>query len=187
MIGTHNSFTYLPPKKKIFNLFSFLWRTQTKSISEQITLGVTYFDIRITRDYKECKWRVCHGLVDFNKTFYSIEHILNTFVPLKVRILLEKGNYNDEILFIKEANACLNYPNLSFAGIKRGWVIIINRDPIIKDYTYIPWLSNLSFWENIKRGNFFSTIKRWAKKHNPKITNELINDKIIHFLDYYEK
>lgn len=186
MIGTHNSYTYLPPKKKIFNLFSFLWRTQTKSISEQITLGVTYFDIRITRDYKECKWRVCHGLVDFNKTFYSIEHILNTFVPLKVRILLEKGNYNDEILFIKEVNTCLNfYPNLSFAGIKRGWKVIINRDPIIKDYTYIPWLSNFSFWENIKRGNFFSTIKRWAKKHNPVINDNLKKDSTnVYFMDY---
>lgn len=184
MIGTHNSFTYLSPKKKIFKLFSFLWRTQTKSIKEQILGGVTYFDIRVKRNYKDCTWQVCHGLVDFNKTFESIEEIISTFNPYKVRILLEKGNYNDEILFIKELNKCLDCPNLSFAGIKRGWKVIINKDPIIKDYTYTPWLSNLSFWENIKRGNFFSTIKKWAKKHNPKITIELVNDEVVHFLDY---
>ena len=183
MIGTHDSYTFLPARKKIFELFSFLWRTQVKNIAQQKEIGVTYFDVRVRRDGHV--WRVCHGLVDFNKTFKSIEEIISKFNPYRVRILLEKGNYNDEILFIKEVNACINYPNLSFAGIKRGWKVIINRDPIIKDYTYIPWLSNLSFWENIKRGNFFSTIKRWAKKHNPVINDNLKKDSTnVYFMDY---
>lgn len=182
MIGTHNSFTYLRAKNKIFELFSFLWRTQVKSIAQQKEIGVTYFDIRVRRDGNV--WRVCHGLVDFNKTFKFIEEIISTFNPYRVRILLEKGNYNDEILFIKELDKCLDCPNLSFAGIKRGWVVIINRDPIIKDYTYIPWLSNLSFWDNIKRGNFFSTIKRWARKHNPVINDILKKDSTVYFMDY---
>lgn len=183
MIGTHNSYTFLPARKKLFEWFSFLWRTQVKSIAQQKEIGVTYFDVRVRRDGNV--WRGCHGLVDFNKTFKSIEEIISTFNPYRVRILLEKGNYNDEILFIKELDKCLDCPNLSFSCIKRGWKVIIDRDPVIKDYTYTPWLSNLSFWENIKRGNFFPTIKRWARKHNPVINDTLKKDSTnVYFMDY---
>lgn len=182
MIGTHNSYTYLPARNKIFELFSFLWRTQVKDIAQQKEIGVTYFDVRVRRDRHV--WRVCHGLVDFNKTFKSIEEIVSTFNPYRVRILLEKGNCNDEVSFIKELDKCLNCPNLSFVGIKRGWMVIINRDPNMIDYTYTPWLSGLSFWENIKRFNFLSTIKKWAKKHNPVINNDMKKDNNLYFMDY---
>ena len=182
MIGTHDSYTFLPARKKIFELFSFLWRTQVKNITQQKEIGVTYFDVRVRRDGHV--WRVRHGLVDFNKTFKSIEEIISKFNPYRIRILLEKGNYNDEVSFIKELDKCLGCPNLSFAGIKRGWRVIINRDPNMIDYTYTPWISGLSFWENIKRFNFFSTIKKQAKKHNPIINNDIKKDNTIYFMDY---
>lgn len=52
------------------------------------------------------------------------------------------------------------------------------------DYTYIPFYSNLSFWQNIKRMNWFSTIKKWSKKHNPTITQEMKDAvNIVYFMD----
>ena len=87
MIGTHDSLTFNTPRYKIFNLFKFLWRTQTKSIEEQIKSGVTYFDIRVRRDKNV--WRVCHGLVDFNITFDKLDNILFYFAPYDVRLILE--------------------------------------------------------------------------------------------------
>ena len=100
MIGSHDSYTYLPPKKKIFKIFSFLWKTQNKSIYEQILLGVEYFDIRVK--YENGIWRLCHGLVDFNSTFTSLEEILKEFKDYKVRLILEKGSEEE---FIKEINS----------------------------------------------------------------------------------
>lgn len=181
MIGTHDSYTFLPAKNKLFELFSFLWRTQVKSIAQQQEIGVSYFDIRIRRDGDV--WRVCHGLVDFDYTFESIEEIINMFLIYKVRIILERGDSED--LFREEILKNIKYPALSFACIKSGWEVIFDRDPHIFDYTYIPWLSGASFWDNIKRFNFFFTIKRWAKKHNPVINDTLRKDNVnVYFMDY---
>ena len=181
MIGTHDSYTFLPAKNKLFEWFSFLWRTQVKSIAQQQEIGVFYFDIRVRRDRDV--WRVCHGLVDFDCTFESIEEIVNMFSIYKVRIILERGDSED--LFREEILKNIKYPALSFACIKSGWKVIFDRDPHIFDYTYIPWLSGASFWDNIKRFNFFFTIKRWAKKHNPVINDTLRKDNVnVYFMDY---
>lgn len=181
MIGTHDSYTFLPAKNKLFELFSFLWRTQVKSIAQQQEIGVSYFDIRIRRDGDI--WRVCHGLVDFDCTFESIEEIINMFLIYKVRIILERGDSED--LFREEVLKNIKYPALSFACIKSRWEVVFDRDPHIFDYTYTPWLSGVSFWDNIKRFNFFSTIKRWAKKHNPVINDTLRKDNVnVYFMDY---
>lgn len=180
MTGTHNSFTYLRAKSLILEKLSFIWRTQNKTIDEQLRLGVRYFDIRVRRSKN--KWVLCHGLVDFKYSFYHLCEILILFRNDRVRIILERGGAKD--LFIKEVHDISGYPELSFACIKRGWKVVLNKDPNIHDYTYKPWDSSKSFLENIKRFNFFSTIKKWAKKHNPVIDNTLVKSKDLHFMDY---
>lgn len=180
MIGTHDSYTFLTPKKKIFNLFRFLWRTQDKNIIQQKKLGVEYFDIRVRLE--DGKWRVCHGIVDLALAFNSIEGILRLFKNYKVRLILERGDstkFEEEIEKLKDIYDCL-----SFSCVKKGWKVLVDKDPVMVDYSYVPFLSNLSFWKNIKRMKWFSTIKKWAKKHNPDITKEMIEDKTIYFMDY---
>lgn len=184
MIGTHDSFTYLPPIKSIFKPLAFLWRTQDKSIEEQKNLGVKYFDIRIRWDSNTFQWRVCHGIVDFMKTYNEIGEIIKEFRKYKVRLILERGTPMEEILFKRSCYQYYKNSTISFIVIKKDWKILVNKDPQIVDYTYIPWYSNLSFFENIKRLNFFSTIKRWANGHNPKITPSLLKEPTIHFIDY---
>ena len=181
MIGTHDSYTFLPARKKLFEWFSFLWRTQVKSIAQQKEIGVTYFDVRVRRDGDV--WRVCHGLVDFDLTFKSIGEIGNRFSVYKVRIILEREGSED--LFREEVLESIPCLALSFACIKNGWKVILDRDSHIFDYTYTPWLSGVSFWDNIKRFNFFSTIKRWAKNHNPTISSTQKEDSTnVYFMDY---
>lgn len=129
MIGTHDSYTFLPARKKLFEWFSFLWRTQVKSIAQQKEIGVTYFDVRVRRDGDV--WRVCHGLVDFDLTFKSIGEIVNIFSVYKVRIILERGGSED--LFREEVLESIPCLALSFACIKNGWKVILDRDPRIFD------------------------------------------------------
>lgn len=194
MIGSHDSFTYLEAKYSIFNLFSFLWRTQSLTIGEQIVKGVFYFDIRVRKvskkDSNKYCWRVCHGLVDFDVEFNRIEDILKTFKPYKVRIILERGSNEDEELFINEVKeVSKNYENLWFSCIKKNWIVIVDLDPYIIDYSYTPFLSSNSLWSNTKR--FFSlikngnySIKKNSELNNPTINQELISCNQLHFMDY---
>lgn len=184
MIGTHDSFTYLKPVNPIYSLFNFLWRTQSLSLKKQLNKGVKYFDIRVS--YYKSKWRVSHGLVNFDLTFSSIKYILEIFAPYYVRLILEKGNDKVEELFTDAISEVAQYPNLSFACIKKGWKVLVNRDPVIKDYSYIPWYSGYSFLWNLKHFKL-SSIKYYAKKHNPSITKEMIEDPYtVYFMDYVE-
>ena len=194
MIGSHDSFTYLEAKYSIFNLFSFLWRTQSLTIGEQIVKGVFYFDIRVRKvskkDSNKYCWRVCHGLVDFDVEFNRIEDILKTFKPYKVRIILERGSNEDEELFINEVKeVSKNYENLWFSCIKKNLIVIVDLDPYIIDYSYTPFLSSNSLWSNTKR--FFSlikngnySIKKNSELNNPTINQELISCNQLHFMDY---
>ena len=197
MIGSHDSFTYLEAKYSIFNLFSFLWRTQSLTIGEQIVKGVFYFDIRVRKvskkDSNKYCWRVCHGLVDFDVEFNRIEDILKTFKPYKVRIILERGSNEDEELFINEVKeVSKNYENLWFSCIKKNWIVIVDLDPYIIDYSYTPFLSSNSLWSNTKR--FFSlikngnySIKKNSELNNPTINQELISCNQLHFMDYIKQ
>lgn len=90
MIGTHDSFTYLKAKNKIYELFSFTWRTQTKSLKEQKEFGVKYLDIRIHKT-KENQWELCHGLVNFCKYYNTLSELMEDLSDFKVRLILEKA------------------------------------------------------------------------------------------------
>ena len=67
------------------------------------------------------------------------------------------------------------FPNVSFIGIKKGWKVLLNRDPLIVDKTFTPWLSGLTTWENEKR--LWLMIRRGEpmtiKSHARRITEEL--------------
>lgn len=184
MIGTHNSYSFQKAKLWILNLFSFLWRCQTKNINEQIKSNVEYFDVRVRYDKKSDCWRTCHGIVDFRQCFKRIENITEKFKDKRLRIILERYCDYGWYKFRSQIDvAQKKYGNIYFSAAKKGWKILIDNDKSLIDYTFVPWLSDLSFFKNILNHNFFSTIKRWAKKHNPEITSEIINDSTIHFMD----
>lgn len=184
MIGTHDSFTYLKAKHKVYELFSFLWRTQTKTIEKQKELGVKYLDVRVYKT-KFNDWELCHGLVNFNKSYSSLATLLKELTDFNIRLILEKGTKKDENEFEKIIYSLkYKYNNLVFAAIKKNWKVLHDSHLYIIDYTYVPFYSNLSFWQNIKRMNWFNTIKKWAKKHNPIITQKMKENKdVVYFID----
>ena len=71
MIGTHNTFTYLPCDSKVVEGQSRFWRCQDMTISEQYKFGVRYFDIRIFRTVKNGRsvWQAAHGMAELKKTW----------------------------------------------------------------------------------------------------------------------
>ena len=135
MIASHNTFSYLQPRHKIFNFFKGFWRCQDLDIKEQLASGVEYLDVRV-RYTSDGMVRLCHGYVDFGKEFptlaelvyYYIWRNLPTKKPRKkihYRIILERGNRfsfesdTDEIRIIEMAYN-LNTV-LDWVVIKKGW------------------------------------------------------------------
>lgn len=195
MIGSHNTFTYLSPVNKFYNLFKWLWRCQDYCPDIQYLYGVKYFDIRVYQE-DDFSWRVAHGKVNLTKSFKAIVDIIEMLrkqYPNAIcRIILEKGDY---IEFSKQVTALIAsndyFPILQQyvhqVIIKKNWICFFNNTSMnleVKDYTYTPILSGKSFWYNLTHFKF-NTIKHYAKKHNPKITKEMIEDKhTVYFMDY---
>lgn len=193
MIGTHDSFTYLRARRRVMELFSGLWRTQKLTLEEQRAAGVGYVDVRIrrtkvfSRNGTAGAWRLCHGLVDLDMERGSLGALLDELADLRVRLILERGDSLEFEVLIPRLRE--RYPNLSFACIKKGWRVLYDGGEELIDHTFTPWLSGLSFRQNIRRlqgmirrGEPMS-IRRWARRYNPEITGELRTDKRVHFVD----
>lgn len=96
MIGSHNSFTYLPAKNIVGKLTSLFWRCQKLTLSEQLERGVRCFDVRIRRS-KKGNWEFAHGLA----VLTSASEFYNHFAELDkyhcyVRIVFEDSGKNRE-------------------------------------------------------------------------------------------
>ena len=138
MIASHNTFSYLQPRHKIFNLFKGFWRCQDLNINEQISSGVEYLDVRV-RYTSEGMVRLCHGLVDYGKEYDSLEELVEDLIyknipttklkkkKIHYRLILERGNRfsfesdTDEIVEnqIKDNSKAV----LDWVVIKKGWKI----------------------------------------------------------------
>lgn len=189
MLGSHNTFTYLPATSDLYNNMSALWRCQYKTLQEQYECGVRFFDVRVALEVKAGKnmWRAAHGDVRLNKLFTTIGAIFEIFKTMpgsSFRLILEDDGGKKE--FIEAVEPYIKNPQdiCRFIGIKKNWEVLYSNMLPLTDYCYVPWNSGASFMENLKHMEL-STIKDWAIKHNPKVTLAMINDNSrIEFMDW---
>lgn len=137
MIASHNTFSYLPPRYKIFNFFEGFWRCQELNINEQLDNGVEYLDVRVRYTF-DGKVRLCHGIVDYGKEYNSLAELVEDCIYKNVpatkskknkkihyRLILERGNRlyfeadTDEIR-VYQVKDNLN-AILDWVVIKKGW------------------------------------------------------------------
>lgn len=113
-LGTHNSMTYLPPKK--WKLFKFIAKCQNLSIQEQYSLGVRMFDIRVA--FKNFIPEFRHGSMAFEGNVEDILAFLNNVGSVYVRLVLEinKGTKGtqEELFIMKCKEWEKEYPNIKF-------------------------------------------------------------------------
>lgn len=164
-LGSHNTMTYLKPKKWYMYPFQFLARCQSKNIEEQYNLGARWFDLRIAFD-KHCNPYFKHGLMDYKGNVFDVLDFLATKDDVIVRILLEK----DSPLFY---NFCEHieskYPNIKFCGGERksDWKYVYTFKSI-PSYSMEECYSSMP--SNPKWYGIFPKI--YAKLHKDKITNK---------------
>lgn len=134
IIGTHNTFSYLKPKRWWLRPFNFIAKcqnthfTELKELYPQKEVGLC-FDIRVYWDEGSCSWNLAHGSMSFKLDscfgILSIFSVLNTLGydrDIYVRLILEREGMED--LFI-----CLcseveeTFTNITFYGgvRKKDW------------------------------------------------------------------
>lgn len=140
-IGSHNTMTYLKPKKWYLYPFQFIARCQSKTIEEQYALGARYFDLRIAFT-KDGTPEFRHGLMAYKGNVYDALQFLNSKPGPIVRILLEVNSKTDTVLnrsrFIDFCRyISKRYININFVGgnAKTDWSQVYKFDNY--DYTYI--------------------------------------------------
>lgn len=180
MIGSHNTFTYLPCDSKLIEGQSRFWRCQDLTFAEQYNFGVRYFDIRVFRTEKNGRkvWQAAHGEAELKKTWTNLKSVCNMVKALngaKFRIILEKGNQDDIDEFAKQINELApKYPQLDWAVVKNGWIqVYISEDhPAWHEYSYEDWSVG-----NIIKNLASYPIKEHAIKENPTITEYMLKSK----------
>lgn len=195
MIASHNTFSYLPPRHKIFNLFKGFWRCQDLDIKEQLANGVEYLDVRV-RYTSDGMVRLCHGLVDYGNEYDSLAELVDDLIyrnipttkskkkKIHYRLILERGNRfsfesdTDEIRWMDKQhnfNAVLDW-----VVIKKGWKTYYQNfgKLTIVDVCFKKWnIFNIIY--ALFGGN---PIKRHAEKHDA-----YDNRNIILFKDYIKR
>ena len=146
LIGSHNSFTYLKPRKWWMRFFTIFARCQSKDIFEQYNIGARYFDLRIRFLGSTISTVIiAHGLMEYDISLGELNAILTRLNILAkdnsvyVRLLYELPSKDKSHLAItKEDNFILlckyfkNYfNNIHFCGGQRkyDWKQLVSLEP----------------------------------------------------------
>lgn len=118
ILGSHNSWSYLTPKKWWMKLLAFTARCQDLTIREQYELGVRCFDLRVRFD-KNYKPIIAHGIIEYGELPYNDLEYLNSKTDVLIRLIYEvrtKKQYCDSSRIFCFKHFCKNfedkYPNL---------------------------------------------------------------------------
>lgn len=130
ILGSHNSWSYLKPRKWWMRLIAFTARCQSATIIEQYTLhDVRCFDLRLRWD-KKGNMILAHGIVEYK---YTEEMLMNdlTFLNARgdccVRVLHEVRNEKQRtgISFLSFRKFCRliiqEFPNIHFWCGRNLW------------------------------------------------------------------
>lgn len=147
MIGSHNTFSYLPPKN-FWGKITRLWnKCQDKTIQEQYDAGVRYFDIRIK--LIDGFWHIVHNNVDYGSCYYpTLASMFNKLAPkdnVYIRIILDvrkipknKEEYKEKFLnYINMFNAYIVKPDnvhLDSAIVYWEWKELLKPSIEVKEY-----------------------------------------------------
>lgn len=122
ILGSHNSWSYLPVKRWWMKPIAFMARCQSVDIRKQYELGVRCFDLRIRSD-KDGALQVAHGCVVYDIGLFALMRVLswlNKRGDVMVRVLHEvrnEGQYTSNARFLF-ADTCgyfvKQYPHIRF-------------------------------------------------------------------------
>lgn len=159
-LASHDSMTYLKPKKWYLYPFRFIARCQSKTLEEQYEkYGIRMFDLRISFDKHHIP-EFRHGLMAFKGDVEYYLEYLNSKGDCSVRIWLEE--YRDDKTDLQEtlfsmfcSKAEELYPNIKFFGGVR------KRDgAVLHKFNYKPRYED-KYSSNNKNGSTGTILDDW--------------------------
>lgn len=184
ILGSHNSWSYLPPKKWWMKPFRFIARCQDWDIKTQYENGVRCFDLRI--QYDNDTLQVVHGSMIYKITCAELlEDLkwLNEQCGVYVRVLHDARNkkvYNDHAVHnFKQDCAAFEqlYPNIKFWCGRNlyNWAV---------DYEFNNYPSCEENYSSVILPKYDDIYPRYyAKKYNKKVYKKG-TDKDILLIDF---
>lgn len=203
ILGSHNTMTYLKPKKWWMWFGKFVAKCQKLSIEEQYKKGARWFDIRLSipKDKSGHLEPVfSHGWMDY-KGVYPAEvfEFLGKHKDAYCRIVLEKGGRDEEDLFRFYVYRWMNLYNMNVVQIaKKGeWKNLIEpnaKTPLgIKDayascngnypqYQNLPGILRYKSWSGLLIDDLWPWV--YAKLNNKKNLERYKNEDITLLIDF---
>ena len=140
ILGSHNSWTYLTPKKWWMRLLAFTARCQSKTIGEQyFDYNVRCFDLRIRFD-KYGNPVLAHGIIEYDINCLNLDN-LNKLDNCIIRVIHEARNkeqYKPNLFKKYCENLEVSYPRIKFFCGRNmyNWEVIYNfkNDYTVKEY-----------------------------------------------------
>lgn len=173
MLGSHNTFSYLPLKNWWMYPFNFMAKCQSKTLGQQIDAGVRYIDIRIKVD-KEGRLWLAHGLMTYKEKigllmtgleYFAIKHNVTARVVVEYNHRPKNDGYiiNKIIDYVENGLMKSICPHVKFHQIMTKWdekvvkQYLSSKKDIVLHHKYSSVLGKKRFW----------TIPYfYAKKHN---------------------
>ena len=123
-LASHNTFTYLQPRRWWMRPFAFMARCQRVSWTAQVFGGVRLFNLRVRFADKNGSPVICHGLMEYEGRVYDLLQAMNNSAynlgePFFVRVVLESKNPTERDIRLFEGFCAVItnlYPRLRFFG-----------------------------------------------------------------------
>lgn len=193
MLGSHNSFTYLPCRKWWMYLINWAAKCQSKTLSRQFHEGVRYFDFRVR--FKNDQPVIAHGLIEYrgniDKEVATLNYLAKHFnAKIYIRFVLEFNKIPED--FVSQITSLINlvkhyrvkYPYITYTYIMSKW----NEQKIATYYSKgTPTLIH-KYSSVLKEKRFLWIPYRYARLHNKKFlkkySKEVLSSSEVLMLDY---
>lgn len=188
ILGSHNSWSYLPPKKWWMKPFRFIAQCQDLSILEQYEHGVRCFDLRL-RAAKKNGWddmNIVHGKMVYDISYYGLREQLDWLDKkgdVYVRVIHDvrnKSQYTSravELFKIECARLEQLFPNIKFWCGEN----LYNHK---KDYEFKNNPTCAEYYSSVVLPKIDDVYPRHYAKKNTKAIYEKGTDKEILLLDF---
>lgn len=196
ILGSHNTMSYLKPRKWWMYLVKFAAKCQKLTIEEQYNKGARFFDFRIAILNNTPIFS--HGLIEYKGNPEDVFKFLNTKTDVYCRITLEKGDDLETFKYYV-SEWMKKYPNTKVVQIsKKGyWADIMQPNSefpaeLVHKYASAnTWNEKWQKYKGLLRyktwsGCLLDDLWPWiyAKFHNKKNIKQYKESDVILFIDF---
>lgn len=129
ILGTHNSITYMKPRRWWIRPFAWMAKCQTMTLKQQWDAGVRCFDFRVRKaSFIDSNAYLCHGIAEYDCRLYEALDMLKELCAadneqVYVRLAAETGDPNFDVCDLQYKYGSFRW---QICSRKNGWSVHYN-------------------------------------------------------------